>query len=97
MTYVFMIENDIIGVVNDEKELKKAVVESFGFAVNNQLENELIIHALDDNTIDETFSHPTYEVDKYFDYDLDHECLGLRLVGLGGEIDMPLGIKYIEE
>lgn len=92
--YIFKLGNEILGIC-DEANLTECARDAWCYAFNSQQTNDVSICYLESNIIDDTFSYPTYEFDTY--YEGGSQFLGLRLYGLGGEIDIPLDVKIIEE
>lgn len=89
--YVFKLGDEILGVC-DEDNLKEYANKMYVYAFNQQEANDLFVCYFEPNVFD--FKYPTYQFDEY--YDGEDKYLGLRLYGLAGDVDIPLGIKLIE-
>lgn len=86
--YIFSIKERILGIC-DEEHLKECVEKIWNESCNNGEENDVVVYYVEQNTVDYESLFATYYFDKY-----DEETkLGLRLIGLGGAIDIPLEIK----
>lgn len=86
--YIFSIKERILGIC-DEEHLKECVEKIWNKSCNNGEENDVVVYYVEANTVDYESPFVTYYFDKY-----DEETkLGLRLIGLGGAIDIPLEIK----
>lgn len=88
MLYVFTIDDTILGVC-DEEHLKESVSRVWKETTEDGTSNEVVVHELKSNVIEYEPTHPTYYFDRYD----EGTKLGLRLIGLGGMIDMPLEIE----
>ena len=78
--YVFTLKEMVLGIC-DEDHLIESVKKIWAESCEEQTENDVIIYHVEPNTVD------------YFDKYDNETKLGLRLVGLGGAIDMPLDIR----
>lgn len=86
--YIFTLEGRVLGIC-DEKHLKNCVKRIWKDSCLARTEEHIVIYYVDFNTVDYESPFATYYFDKY-----DNESkLGLRLIGLSGEIDIPLGIR----
>ena len=92
--YVFKLNEEILGIC-DEDHLKECALEVYTFTFNCNVADKVIVYYLEPNVIDDEYTYPTYKFDEY--YEEDGKYIGLRLYGLGGAIDIPLGIRIIEE
>ena len=86
--YVFTLKETVLGIC-DEEHLKENVKKIWEESCELQTENDVVIYHVEPNTVDYDSPFATYYFDKYD----DETKLGLRLVGLGGAIDMPLEIE----
>ena len=86
--YVFTLKEIVLGIC-DEDHLIESVKKIWLESCEAQTENDVIIYRVELNTVDYDSPFATYYFDKYD----DETKLGLRLVGLGGAIDMPLDIR----
>lgn len=86
--FIFTIGDAVLGICDDE-HLKKSVSKIWKESVKNGISDDVIIHEIKQNTIEYEPTHPTYYFDKYD----EGTKLGLRLIGLGGSIDIPLEIE----
>lgn len=86
--YIFMIKERILGIC-DEKHLKENVEKIWHESCDSGEENDVVVYYVEQNTVDYESPFASYYFDKY-----DEETkLGLRLIGLGGAIDIPLEIE----
>lgn len=87
--FIFTIGDRVLGVC-DYKHLKKCVKRIWYESCEDGTEKDVIIHEVNKmNKVVYESPYATYYFDKY---DGDSK-LGLRLIGLGGEIDIPLEIE----
>ena len=86
--YIFSIKERILGIC-DEEHLKECVEKIWNKSWNNGEENDVVVYYVEQNTVDYESPFATY----YFDKSDEETKLGLRLIGLGGAIDIPLEIK----
>ena len=86
--YVFTLKETVLGIC-DEEHLIENVKKIYEESCELQTENDVIIYHVEPNTVDYDSPFATYYFDKYD----EGTKLGLRLVGLGGVIDMPLEIE----
>ena len=91
--YIFKFNEVILGIC-DEDHLKECANEVYNIAFNCNAEDKVVIYYFEPNVIDDECSYTTYEFDEYYE---DGKYIGLRLAGLGGIIDVSLGIKIIKE
>lgn len=86
--YVFTLKETVLGIC-DEEHLKENVKKIWEESCELQTENDVVIYHIELNTVNYDSPFATYYFDKYD----DETKLGLRLIGLGGAIDMPLEIE----
>ena len=75
--------------VCDREHLKENVEKIWNESCENGEENDVVVYYVDENTVDYESPFASYYFDKYD----DETKLGLRLIGLGGAIDIPLEIE----
>lgn len=86
--YVFTIKERVLGI-SDREHLKDNVEKIWNESCKNGEENDVVVYYIEENTVDYESPFPSYYFDKY-----DEESkLGLRLIGLGGQLDIPLEIE----
>ena len=88
MLYIFTIKERMLGIC-DEKHLKENVEKIWNESRENGEENDVVVYYVDENTVNYESPFASYYFDKYD----EGTKLGLRLIGLGGAIDIPLEIK----
>lgn len=86
--YVFTIKERVLGI-SDREHLKENVEKIWNESCENGEENDVVVYYIEENTVDYESPFPTYYFDKYD----EKSKLGLRLIGLGGKIDIPLEIE----
>lgn len=92
MLYVFTIKDSVLGIC-DEEHLKNTVSKVWKETTEDGTSNEVVVYGIDEmNVVEAEPTFISYYFDKYDDED-GKTKLGLRLIGLGGEIDMPLDIE----
>ena len=87
--YVFTIKERMLGIC-DEKHLKENVEKIWNESRENGEENDVVVYCVDKiNSVGYEEAITSYYFDKYD----EGTKLGLRLIGLGGAIDIPLEIE----
>ena len=86
--YIFTLKEMVLGIC-DEEHLVESVKKLWKESCEAQTEKDVVIYYVENNTVDYDSQFATYYFDKY---DNDTK-LGLRLIGLGGAIDIPLDIR----
>ena len=89
MLYIFTIKESVLGIC-DEDHLKENVEKIWNESRENGEENDVEIYCV------EKINSVVYEeliASYYFDKYDEGTKLGLRLIGLGGAIDIPLEIE----
>ena len=89
--YIFTLKETVLGIC-DEEHLVESVKRIWEDSCKEQTEKDIVIYQVEPNKVDYDSPFATYYFDKYD----DETKLGLRLVGLGGAIDMPLDIRLQE-
>jgi len=88
--FIFITKDTIIGVCSEDqlKDFSKKICEK----ISNAKDDVEVYLAPENELLD---GIPTFEFDIYTDWEDDREkqYLGLRLAGIGGQIDYPLGIE----
>ena len=87
--YIFTIKESVLGVC-DREHLKENTEKIWNESRENGEENDVVVYCV------EKINSVGYEeigASQYFDKYDDRTKLGLRLVGLGGAIDIPLEIE----
>ena len=89
MLYVFTIKESVLGVC-DREHLKENVEKIWNESRENGEENDVVVYCVEKiNSVGYEEAITSYYFDKYD----EGTKLGLRLVGLGGAIDIPLEIE----
>ena len=87
--YIFTIKERMLGIC-DEKHLKENVEKIWNESRENGEENDVVVYGIEEiNSVGYDELIASYYFDKYD----EGTKLGLRLVGLGGAIDIPLEIE----
>lgn len=89
MLYIFTIKESVLGIC-DEDHLKENVEKIWNESRENGEENDVEIYCVEKiNSVGYEELIASYYFDKYD----EGTKLGLRLIGLGGAIDIPLEIE----
>lgn len=89
MLYIFTIKESVLGIC-DEDHLKENTEKIWNESRENGEENDVVVYCVEKiNAIDYEEPITSYYFDKYD----EGTKLGLRLIGLGGAIDIPLEIE----
>ena len=88
MLYIFTIKDRVLGVC-DYEHLKENTEKIWNESRENGEENDVVVYYVDENTVNYESPFASYYFDKYD----EGTKLGLRLIGLGGAIDIPLEIE----
>ena len=89
MLYIFTIKERVLGVC-DYEHLKENTEKIWNESRENGEENDVVVYCVEKiNAIDYEEPITSYYFDKYD----EGTKLGLRLIGLGGAIDIPLEIE----
>ena len=87
--YIFIIKERMLGIC-DEKHLKENVEKIWNESCENGEENDVVVYCVEKiNAVGYEEPITSYYFDKYD----EGTKLGLRLIGLGGAIDIPLEIE----
>ena len=87
--YIFTIKERVLGVC-DYEHLKENVEKIWNESRENGEENDVVVYCVEKiNSVDYEEAITSYYFDKYD----EGTKLGLRLIGLGGAIDIPLEIE----
>ena len=89
MLYIFTIKESVLGIC-DEDHLKENVEKIWNESRENGEENDVVVYCVEKiNSVGYEEAITSYYFDKYD----EGTKLGLRLIGLGGAIDIPLEIE----
>ena len=89
MLYTFTIKESVLGIC-DEDHLKEDVENIWNESRENGEENDVVVYCVEKiNSVSYEEAITSYYFDKYD----EGTKLGLRLIGLGGAIDIPLEIE----
>ena len=87
--YIFTIKERMLGIC-DKKHLKENVEKIWNESRENGEENDVVVYCVEEiNSVGYEEAITSYYFDKYD----EGTKLGLRLIGLGGAIDIPLEIE----
>ena len=87
--YIFTIKERMLGIC-DEKHLTENVEKIWNESRENGEENDVVVYCVEKiNSVGYEEAITSYYFDKYD----EGTKLGLRLIGLGGAIDIPLEIE----